>query len=107
MKCEFIKADGTSCKTFAIRGTEPPRCIFHSPKSVLKEVVYTPVRDLNDRIRLLKKRLNQLRNIRDEAVRSRLTLDIISKLETLEAQLKAETVPKALSTAERLKGWKS
>ena len=106
MRCEFIKADGSQCKTFAIKKLVPAMCIFHADKSVLKTQVYTPTRDLVGRIRLLNKRMKCLRSIKDEATRTRLTLDIISKLEMLEAALKAESAPSAQTTAEKLKSWK-
>jgi hypothetical protein len=75
----------------------------------LKFRVYTPQWEMKKRIRILNRRLNALNKITNEAVRSKLTLDIITMIGALEAQLKAmdtEAAPPAAgTTAEKLASW--
>ena len=100
-QCEAIKPDGSQCRSFAIKGTEPPRCVFHVEKNTLK--AREPVWTLRRRIEALDKELSALIRIKDVATRVRLRLDLLSRMSQLEGELRASEQPKALTSAERLK----
>ncbi len=100
--CRAVKSNGTACKAWAIKGVEPPRCVYHTEGRVLKEKVYTPEWVLKRRIKVLDDRLQALCHIKDVRERAQLTLNIISLMEKLEERLKTLEQPKLLTYAEKL-----
>ncbi len=98
--CRAIKSDGTSCKAWAIRGTE--RCVYHTEGRVLKEKVYTASWVLKRRLKVLDDRLQSLCHIKSIRERAQLTLNIINLMEKLEERLKQLEQPKPLSLADKI-----
>jgi RNA processing factor Prp31 len=98
-------------------GTDPPLCMFHKEGDhggVFKAmVIKTPQFRTKKHIRLLMARLNAANRILDEVTKTKLTLELINKIEALYTQLEkmeAEAADPAApapgSTAEKLAAWK-
>jgi hypothetical protein len=102
VKCGATKNNGKPCTAWAIRGVEPPRCVYHTEHRVLKNEVYTAAWVIRRRLKVLDDRVKALCHIKNVRERAQLTLNIINLMERLEERLKTLEQPKPLTYAEKV-----
>ena len=102
MKCTATNKLGRPCGAFAVKDLEPHRCVFHTEHAILAHRVFTPEWDLRRKIKLLNRQLASLCRIKDVAVRARLTLDVLARIDALEEKLKGLGQPQPLTYAQKV-----
>lgn len=84
MRCTATKKDGTPCRTFAVKGTDPPRCLFHSKGNIPKEARGRGYRQKSLNLRkVIETEIRSTKRRAPGPERTRTILALLTKLEAL------------------------